>query len=282
MKGVDTAMNTLRRPITGISRPARSGGSCARTMAGPATIRRALGIPPIIVAALVLPLSLLSFWAGALCLAFALGWTVLVGPCGCAHVGALNPVGCVPSKRVLWLETILAYTLGGVVSGAIVGLVLGWIGSPWLSLAQWWPLLLAIAMVCLLRETGLVPLPLLERRRQTRFHWFPYRPLPLNSVMWGLDVGLTFATWITFSGAWLLAALVVVTGSPLFGAALFAVYWLGRAAPHWIEPALMRDPAITPRFMEQVAKLYGMMRWIHAFGLAVFVAALLIQYAQWL
>lgn len=271
-------MNTLRRPINHVAQPVLDGRPTSRTMADSATIRLALGLPPVLIAVLVLPVSLISFPAGALCLAFALGWTVLVNPCGRAHVGALTPVGCLPAKHLVWLETMLAYTLGGIVSGALVGLVLGWIGSPWLSLIQWWPFLLVIAVLCLLRESGLVPLPLLERRRQTHWRWFRNKPLPLNSVMWGFDVGLTFATWLTFSGAWLLAALVVVTGSPLFGASVFALYWLGRAAPHWIEPTLMRDPTITPRFMGQVGKLYGMMRWIHAFGLAMFVAALLIQY----
>lgn len=271
-------MNTVSRPMAHLRRPVLAGDSGARTMAGPATIRLVLGLPAALVAVLVLPVSLISFRAGALCLAFALGWTLLVGPCGCAHVGALNPVGCLPAKRRLWLETMLAYTLGGVVSGSVVGLALGWLGAPLPHLAQGRLLLLAAALLCLLRESGLVPLPLLERRRQTRWRWFPYGPLPFNSVMWGLDVGLTFATWLTFSGAWLLAALVVITGSPLFGAILFAVYWLGRAAPHWIEPALMRDPAMTPSFMDQVAKLHDTMRRIHVAGLAAFIASLLIQH----
>lgn len=155
--------------------------------------------------------------------------------------------------------------------------MLGWFGAPWFSLARWWPLLLLVAVLCLLRETGLIHVPLLELRRQTHWKWFPHKPLPLNSVMWGLDVGLMFATWLTFSGAWLLTALVVVTGNPLFGAAVFAVYWLGRAAPHWIEPVLVRDPAMTVPFIGQVLKLHDLMRWIHAFGLAVFTAALLLQ-----
>lgn len=232
------------------------------------------GAPPVGAIAIAVPVSLWSFWGGIALIAFALGWTVIVGPCGCAHVGAFTSTAM--AEHAPWLLMSLAYLVGGLVSGAITGGIIGALGM-WTSGPWRWVAVIALAFVALARETGLIPLPLFERRRQTHWKWFSHGPSPANSVMWGLDVGLVFATWLTFAGAWVLAAVAFVSGSPLVGSMIFAVYWLGRAIPHWIDRGQVRDSHEVIPFVTAVRQLTNVMRWIHVAGLATLVAIIVLH-----
>lgn len=196
--------------------------------------------------------------------AFVFGWTQIVGPCGTAHVGGLTPVWHGSTKR-LWGCAVLSYTLAGMASAAIVGGLLGTIGDlvPASTVLISSVLLMGISILFILRDLNVGSLPLPQIRRQTRWKWFAYRPVYANSTLWGFDVGLVFATWITFSGAWLLAIVAIGLGSPMLGALVFIVYWLGRVAPHWIDPLLMPDPAATPLYMKRVLDQFNTMRLVH-------------------
>lgn len=156
----------------------------------------------------------------------------------------------------------------------MVGAILGFAGS-WIPDGQWqiW-LLVGVALLCAARELGVIKWHMPEVRRQTRARWFMSGPSFLNPMMWALDVGLVFATWLSFSGAWLLAIAVVLTGSQALGATIFAAYWIGRALPHWLEPRLQRNPKRTLEFGDFVAELYPHLRLVHALALLVFAVPL--------
>lgn len=230
--------------------------------------------PPAIGVVLIPVIGVASMAACVLLLSLVLGWTVLVGPCGRAHTCALTPAGCIDGGRKHWLTNTSVYTGAGAISGAMVGAILGFAGS-WIPeiASQIW-LLIGVALLCAARELGVINWRLPEVRRQTRARWFMSGPLFLNPMMWALDVGLVFATWISFSGVWLLAIAVVLSGRPTFGAIVFAVYWIGRALPHWFEPRLQRHPRRTLEFSILVAELYPQCRLIHALALLAFVIPL--------
>lgn len=230
--------------------------------------------PPAIGVVLIPVLGVASTSASLLLLSLVLGWTVLVGPCGRAHTCALTPVGCTGGDRKYWLANISVYTGAGAISGAMVGAILGIAGSRMPEgVWQTW-LLVGGALLCVVRELGIINWHLPEVRRQTRARWFMSGPSFLNPMMWALDVGLVFATWISFSGAWLLAVAIVLTGNPAFGALVFAAYWIGRALPHWLEPHLQRHPKRTIAFSVYVAGLYPHLRLIHALALIAFAIPL--------
>lgn len=233
------------------------------------TVRWLLSLPPILVATAALPVSFASIDAAILLIAFTLGWTVIVGPCGCAHVGAFCSVGSNRGNRGLWFRMTAVYTIAGMMSGAFVGMLLGTIGSRGFRFDAWWLAIVAVGLLCLTRESGLLALPLPERKRQTRWKWFSQRPGPANAAMWGLDVGLVFATWLTFSGAWLLATLALLSGNPTLGGLIFACYWMGRAVPHWIDRGRVHSSREVVPFIASVRDLHPAMQRIHAYALGM-------------
>lgn len=95
--------------------------------------------------------------------------------------------------------------------------------------------------------------------------------------MWALDVGLVFGTWITYSGAWLLAALALTSGSPILGGLIFACYWLGRAAPHWVEPLIWTKNPDPISLVHSVVDMASAMRWVHVYAVASFLIMLLVR-----
>lgn len=223
--------------------------------------------------ALTLPLMFLrSPTTSTLALSFVLGWTVLVGPCGCAHTSALGSE-LARQTRSRWWAFFGSYLIGGCLAGALTGLTLWTFGnlanlatSSWFS---WFVML--IGLLCLLREIG-VRLPLLEVRRQTRWKWVSNPASPINPLLWSMDVGLVFGTWITLSGAWFLAALALQEGSPLVAAGVFSAYWLGRALPHLAEKWGINSSVSSFDVSCAIQKDFTSYRLIHATALLLFLA----------
>jgi hypothetical protein len=171
---------------------------------------------------------------------------------------------------------IAAYTLVGLISASVVGAALGGAGLVAGSMAPdagSMAVLSAVFLICFLHTLFPTLFRLPEIRRQTRARWFPCSEVT-NAALWGADVGLTFATWITFPGAWALAAMAVVSASPLFGAGLFACYWLGRAVPHWVEPLLFSTDLRTGSIMQTIVAKHHPMRVLHGIGLIVLLGTL--------
>jgi hypothetical protein len=126
---------------------------------------------------------------------------------------------------------------------------------------------LGFASLAVVREGGLLPLPLLQIRRQTQGWWAKVFGSRVAAILWGLDLGLVFTTWLNFSGAWVLAVVTFLSGKPLMGAALFAAYWVGSALPVWVGPLLMESPMQTPELVTTLHEQRPLSRWIHVAGL---------------
>lgn len=172
---------------------------------------------------------------------------------------------------------VAAYTAAGSLTSALVGGALGLLGEAVLpghggraaAVA-----LLALALVALARESGLVDLPLPQLRRQTDGWWAKALDLRPAAILWGLDIGLVFATWLTFSGAWVLAGLAFLSGDPRFGITLFLAYWLGRALSVWIGPLLAESATDTSRLLTTLFDQRRLFRLAHVAGLLCTVPVL--------
>ena len=66
----------------------------------------------------------------------------------------------------------------------------------------------------------------------------------------------------------------VLVGKAGFGAALFVLYWLGRALAVWLAPLLLPDASATPRLLEGIAEQRRLFHGIHVVGLVWAIAVL--------
>jgi hypothetical protein len=171
-----------------------------------------------------------------------------------------------------WVANVIIYTLAGVASSALIGALLGLLGQ-WLLGAL--PVVagllvaIAVALVAIARETGLLYFKLPQLGRQTKDYWAKMFPGPVVAALWGFDLGLIFTTWLTFSGVWLLALVAFVTHNPAYGAALFVAYWFGRALSVWIAPLLMSDANSTPFLINLLLVQRRVFHNLHVLGLTL-------------
>lgn len=181
------------------------------------------------------------------------------------------PLGKVAGERRRWLVNVTAYTLAGTLTSALVGAGLGAAGAAVLPDHVGWvgtALVLAVALLALARELGIVAVPLPQLGRQTRGVWANWYGARIAAVLWGLDLGLTFTTWVELSGVWVLATVAFVAGEPLVGAALFTSYWLGRALSVWVGPLLMTSASDTPVLVASLNHQHRLFRSVHVAGIA--------------
>jgi hypothetical protein len=155
----------------------------------------------------------------------------------------------------LWLRSVIAYTVAGSVSSILVGMALGATGG-WLAggaapgLGFYFISFLSLMLAA--REFGWINFWLPERKLQTEKFWVHDFGFVMASAMWGLHIGLGFATRVTYGGFWVLVAVALALGDPLFGAVLMLVYWLGRALPVWVTPKMAGAGAEDDDFQETV------------------------------
>lgn len=173
--------------------------------------------------------------------------------------------------KKLWFRDVTVYTLAGVVSTMFVGAALGWIGR--LILPQSFSggeiiIAIVVAFIALARELGWISFPLPQFRRQTRDIWAKLFPPTVAAALWGFDLGLIFTTYFTFSGIWLFVVIAIAFKQPSFGAALFLMYWVGRALSVWVAPLMMANATATPQLLDGIIEQQWLIRWIHVLGLA--------------
>lgn len=178
----------------------------------------------------------------------------------------------------------IIYTVAGSLSSLFVGALIGLLGE-WAStiidigeIGLWFAI--AMALFGIARELEWVSYPILQLKRQTKQIWVRVFPRKVAVMLWGLDLGLTFATRITFPGVWVLLIVTLLIGKPAYGAALFVFYWLGRALSLWIAPLLMPDSSSTDWVQERIYGQYSLFRRIHLLGLVMTVIILGIWLAR--
>jgi hypothetical protein len=160
------------------------------------------------------------------------GWCEVDGLCGSSHVASFAAIRSLEGNRG-WLIGLLAYTLGGAVTAALIGAVFGT-----LSLAiPWNPTLFAAVTVLLAatlaaRELRVISFALPQVHRQTQKMWAPEFGFATAAGMWGSHIGLAIATVITHGGLFVILLAASWLG-PLAGIGLLCVFWLGRTLPMW-------------------------------------------------
>lgn len=234
-----------------------------------------VGVVWAIAGALVLTL---DPWAIAAAGAVAIGLSHLVGRCGISHFGALTPCSKLPGQRGRWLSNTVAYVVAGALSSMAVGASLAALGELLLpsrlrtaALAS----ILVLAGVAAASELRLTRWRVPQPNLQTRREWGLLRP-PIPAIMWGFSLGLTFATVFTFAGTWLVLALPIAVGEPLFGATILLAHWLGRAAPILVGPVLLDDAAHSLDLLEEIEGAEDKFRRSNILGVGLMALSLVI------
>jgi hypothetical protein len=125
----------------------------------------------------------------------------------------------------------------------LVGTLLAFVGHV-LQLGR--PGLIATATVCgvaclaLVREAGIIDFRLPGIARQTNEAWGKRFGLRPAAILWGLDIGLVFTTYLNYSGVLVLTVAVVLIHQALLGAIVFLGYWIGRVLSVLIAPMFLR------------------------------------------
>lgn len=210
--------------------------------------------------------------------AFLCGWSELDGLCGTSHVMALTPLRALDRSHRLWRNAVIAYTVGGTVTAAAVGTVLGVIGQE-LGLSTpnrlFLIVILILALSLLARELRWIRFALPQVHRQTNRMWaFEFGFVPA-AAMWGAHIGLGFATVVAHGGWFILVGFAIWLG-PLFGAMLLASYWLGRTLPIWIAPLSTDDDSNGGALADAVLRHQSSYQHVAAAGIAIAAAAALV------
>jgi RNA polymerase sigma factor (sigma-70 family) len=112
-------------------------------------------------------------------------------------------------------------------------------------------------------------------RRQTRSFWAKRRGMTFGAALWGIDLGLIFTTYVAYSGAWVLLAVVVAAGDPQLGAAAFGSYWCGRALSVWIAPLLVEHRQGLLSFASEITRRRSLFRAVHVGGVCCVAAVVM-------
>ena len=135
------------------------------------------------------------------------------------------------------------YLIGGLLSASLVGVgaaALGVAIRQFVSAEICSGLVLTGILVLVLRETDVIRFQLPMAKRQTVGWWYQMYGLRKASLLWGLDIGLGFSTWIAFGGWWAMILCIVYFHNLAVGVALCGGYWLGRAIPTILAPEVSR------------------------------------------
>lgn len=177
--------------------------------------------------------------------------------------------GSRPRQRLAIALFAVAAILASAALGAVLGLVGGVIGTrPALIGAA------ALAFLALLREAGVLRLPVPQSRRQVPERWQYELPLPLWSTGYGAGLGAGFLTFQPVATFWVACAAALALGKPVLAAGCFALYGAGRAFmatwPRRREPS---GPAAVEKLVGRASLVRRMNAVVLAFAVVLLAVA---------
>jgi LPXTG-motif cell wall-anchored protein len=178
-------------------------------------------------------------------LAFAGGLLSTWSPCGYSSLSLLRPQGRYRAESVArWIPTLLThalgYALGAVLLGGGLGLLTGLL--PFDALAGW-PLAFVglVAVGYGLHCLELLRMPYPQRRVQVSHGARNHYAMWKIGLIYGLQLGLNFVTYVRTPILYVVVGLALVSGSVGGALWLVAVLNLGRWAPLLINALPVRD-----------------------------------------
>jgi hypothetical protein len=134
-------------------------------------------------------------------------------------------------RRRRWAATLAFHVLGATLSAGALGAMLG--GAGLAIGAPWGPggliVVATIAGLYALRELARVPIPIPDLRRQVPEWWRTWFSPQAAAFLYGLGLGVGFATHLRHGTLVAVSAAALATGDPLLGALMVAPFGLARS-----------------------------------------------------
>ena len=178
-------------------------------------------------------------------LAFAGGLLSTWSPCGYSSLSLLRPHGRYGVRAVArWIPALAAHALGYAIGVFVLGGALGLLA--WLlplSSLQGWSLVVigSLAVSYGLHCFGLLRMPYLQRRVQVSHGARNRHPMWQTGLIYGIQLGLNFVTYVRTPIIYIVVALALASGSVGHAIWLIAVLNLGRWAPLLVNALPVRD-----------------------------------------
>jgi hypothetical protein len=125
-------------------------------------------------------------------------------------------------------------------------------------------------------ELGLVRLPLPQMRRQVPERWRARYPQPLAALLYGLGLGVGFATYLPVATLIVVAVAVTALLGPVAGAVVLGAFGLGRGLALAAATGRVRSSEQAAGRVEQMARIGGRRRLRRLNGLALAALSVLL------
>ncbi|HWC32098.1 MAG TPA: MauE/DoxX family redox-associated membrane protein [Actinomycetota bacterium] len=134
-------------------------------------------------------------------------------------------------RRSRWGASVAAHAVGATASSGALGAARGAAGrgrgAPWGATGL--VLVTGLAVLYAAREASALPVPVPELRRQVPEWWRSSFSPPVASLLYGIGLGVGFATHLRHGTFVVVGAAALASGDPAVGAALLAPFGLARA-----------------------------------------------------
>ena len=145
-------------------------------------------------------------------------------------VETISPVVHGGRTRSYWLSIglhVLGATLAAAAFGAVLGGLGGLVGAPWEVAGV--VVIVAAAALYFAREAFRLPLPTFDRKQQVPEWWRTFYSRPMASFLYGLGLGIGFATYLTFGTFVVVALAAFLSGHVGVGALLSGTFGAARS-----------------------------------------------------
>jgi sulfite exporter TauE/SafE len=143
-------------------------------------------------------------------------------------LSSIHPLG-ERSRHNKWWVTVTSFTIGAVLTAALIGTVFGWIGGVMADLTPRATLLAmgAVVLVAGLLDVTGVPVPGPER--QVNENWIGNFRGWVYGGAYGVQLGAGLATYVVTWGVYAILILEFLSGSALAGAVIGGMFGAGRS-----------------------------------------------------
>lgn len=145
-------------------------------------------------------------------------------------VETISPVVHGGRTRSYW-TSIAMHVLGATVTATLFGALLGALGALFGGLRGRAGVVVVViaALTYLLREAFRLPIPTFDRKKQVPEWWRTFYSKPMASFLYGVGLGVGFATYLTFGTFVVVALAAFVSGHVGMGALLSGAFGAARS-----------------------------------------------------